>query len=360
MSYGQPWRCGRGQGRGATTPSPGTLRTGGRPLVGTPYARVAAALPDRGGSSGPAGVGEMVRRGRPERGNPKKRLPEAVLVHFRLTVPAALITGCARARGPRPHHQRRPPGGLPGAGGDLIECDVAREKTGAVLEELHQLGAGERGGIVVTTPTELRSPKPSGSRRWLPVTPRTRDLGVGRGAGRGGAEPTVSYHVFLVLAVILAAIAVITDSAVLVVGAMVVGPEFAAVAAAAPGSCWAGGAWSGAACGCSYSLHVRDRGGHPAGAARPCERAGHHRDVTRPRPEDRVHLAPRRVVVHRRPGRGRRRCPGAGDRETATMVGVFICVTTVPAAATSRSGSPSGTHEIAGRSRSSGSTSSGW
>jgi uncharacterized hydrophobic protein (TIGR00271 family) len=50
-----------------------------------------------------------------------------------------------------------------------------------------------------------------------------------------GAIPTVSFHVFLVLAVALAAIAVITDSAVLVVGAMVVGPEYSAVAAASAG-----------------------------------------------------------------------------------------------------------------------------
>jgi uncharacterized hydrophobic protein (TIGR00271 family) len=50
-----------------------------------------------------------------------------------------------------------------------------------------------------------------------------------------GAVPTVSYHVFLLLAVALAAIAVITDSAVLVVGAMVVGPEFSAVAAGSAG-----------------------------------------------------------------------------------------------------------------------------
>ena len=50
-----------------------------------------------------------------------------------------------------------------------------------------------------------------------------------------GAIPTVSFHVFLVLAVALAAVAVITDSAVLVVGAMVVGPEYSAVGAASAG-----------------------------------------------------------------------------------------------------------------------------
>ena len=49
------------------------------------------------------------------------------------------------------------------------------------------------------------------------------------------AAPPVSYYLFFVLASLLAAIAVITDSAVLVIGAMVVGPEFGTVAAVATG-----------------------------------------------------------------------------------------------------------------------------
>ena len=49
------------------------------------------------------------------------------------------------------------------------------------------------------------------------------------------SRPTVTFHAFLLLATILAGIAVLTDSPVLVVGAMVVGPEFAAVAAACTG-----------------------------------------------------------------------------------------------------------------------------
>ena len=69
-----------------------------------------------------------------------------------------------------------------------------------------------------------------------------------------GSVPTVSFHIFLVLAVALAAIAVVTDSAVLVVGAMVVGPEFSAVAAASAGIVLRQlGAGRGAACGCSCS-----------------------------------------------------------------------------------------------------------
>jgi uncharacterized hydrophobic protein (TIGR00271 family) len=45
----------------------------------------------------------------------------------------------------------------------------------------------------------------------------------------------LSFQVFLILAVLLAAIAVIQDSSILVVGAMVVGPEFTAIASACTG-----------------------------------------------------------------------------------------------------------------------------
>ncbi len=48
---GKPWRCGRGQSRGATTPSPMCHR----PLVGTPDARTPASR----GLSGPTGVGHQ-------------------------------------------------------------------------------------------------------------------------------------------------------------------------------------------------------------------------------------------------------------------------------------------------------------
>ena len=52
---------------------------------------------------------------------------------------------------------------------------------------------------------------------------------------RAESSGSWSYYVFLTLATLIAAVAVITDSAVLVVGAMVVGPEFGAVAALATG-----------------------------------------------------------------------------------------------------------------------------
>jgi uncharacterized hydrophobic protein (TIGR00271 family) len=161
-----------------------------------------------------------------------------VVVHFRLTSPANLtdrvvheltdqdwITNVTLQEGA----VLTPPG-------DLVECDVAREKAGVLLHMLEQLGLADVGGIVVTTPTGTPF---EAARRLEAAAPGHPDDAViweaVEAQAEAGAVPTVSYHVFLVLAVALAAVAVITDSSVLVVGAMVVGPEYSAVAAASAG-----------------------------------------------------------------------------------------------------------------------------
>lgn len=162
-----------------------------------------------------------------------------MLIHVRLTVPADL---CDPVRDLLLDHACTTnvtvqSGVLvkPG-GGDLIECDVAREQAGELLRALDRIGLDERGGIVIVTPTGTPFAE---ARRLERVAPGHPDDAViwdsVEAQAESGAVPTVSYLLFLVLAVVLAAIAVITDSAVLVVGAMVVGPEFSAIAAACAG-----------------------------------------------------------------------------------------------------------------------------
>jgi uncharacterized hydrophobic protein (TIGR00271 family) len=161
-----------------------------------------------------------------------------VLVHFRLTVPddlsepvRQLLLDSECVTNVTVHE-----GVCLAPEGDLIEADVAREKAGVILHHLNELDLDERGGILIDSPTgtpfreaerlEAAAPgHPDDAVIWEQVLGEAED----------GAQPTVSYVVFLVLAVILAAIAVVTDSAVLVVGAMVVGPEFSAIAAASIG-----------------------------------------------------------------------------------------------------------------------------
>lgn len=161
-----------------------------------------------------------------------------MLVHLRLTVPTELSEAVVRLL--VDHECATNVTFQEGASlvpeGDLVECDVAKELTGEVLRHLKDLGLDESGGILVSTPSawpfaaarrleELAPGDPDDAVIWDSVIDR----------GYAAARPTVTFHVFLVLATLLASIAVITDSAVLVIGAMVVGPEFGTVAAVALG-----------------------------------------------------------------------------------------------------------------------------
>lgn len=161
-----------------------------------------------------------------------------MLVHLRLTVPTALSDDVVTLL----QHEDRSANLTVTRGaslvpvGDLVECDVARELVGELLDRLRGLGLDETGGILITTPTATPF---AAARRLERSAPGDPDDAVIWEAVieqcYAASRPTVSFHVFLVLATLLAAIAVVTDSSVLVIGAMVVGPEFGTVAAIATG-----------------------------------------------------------------------------------------------------------------------------
>ncbi len=125
---------------------------------------------------------------------------------------------------------------LPGAAqdpvGDAIACDVAREGASDVVNTLRTLGIDEAGSIAIQTvdaaPTE-------NAQRAEAAAPGSPDDGVVwdivHTRAEDDARDSWSYYTFLTLATALATIAVIEDSPILVVGAMVVGPEFGLVVA---------------------------------------------------------------------------------------------------------------------------------
>lgn len=161
-----------------------------------------------------------------------------MLVHLRLTVPPDLSEAVLKALEDDPRLTNlavlrgvsvRPPG-------DLIELDVAREAANSVLSTLADLGVGKRGGIIVSpvgaNPFDAAAEVDKAA-HGDPDDAVVWDVVVERAVA--ASKSTWSFHLFLTIAVTLAAIAVITDSAILVVGAMVVGPEFATVAAVCVG-----------------------------------------------------------------------------------------------------------------------------
>lgn len=116
--------------------------------------------------------------------------------------------------------------------GDVIEVDVPRESANQIINTLVALGVQDEGTIkVLPVPTWI-------SKRGL----RAEEAAPGEGADavvwaevveRAYDESalTFTYLAFMILATLLAAIAVVTDSVILVIGAMVLGPEFVPIAA---------------------------------------------------------------------------------------------------------------------------------
>jgi uncharacterized hydrophobic protein (TIGR00271 family) len=127
---------------------------------------------------------------------------------------------------------------LPGASveppGDLMLADVAREAADGLVEALRGLGIDRDGAICLDAVDAAVSKRAETAERaapgdgsdavvWEQVV-RTTDA---------DSSLSISYLGFLTIATMLAAIAIINDSAILTVGAMVLGPEFAPLAALA-------------------------------------------------------------------------------------------------------------------------------
>jgi uncharacterized hydrophobic protein (TIGR00271 family) len=259
-----------------------------------------------------------------------------VLVHLRLTVPADLTERVSELliRHECTTNVTIQAGVVSKPVGDLVECDVAREEAGSLLRMLEELELDERGAIVIETPTGTPFRE---ARRLERVAPGHPDDAViweeVEAQAYAGAVATVSYLIFLVLAVILAAIAVLTDSAILVVGAMVVGPEFAAVAAAAAGIVlmrWTLVGRSLRLLGMSFTFAVAV----VTVLALLCRLVGWITPemVAAPRPNTGFIWHPEQWSLVVALVAGAAGALALAIQKTATMVGVFISVTTVPAA----------------------------
>jgi uncharacterized hydrophobic protein (TIGR00271 family) len=116
--------------------------------------------------------------------------------------------------------------------GDIIEADIPRETANEVVDALIALGVQEQGSIqLLPVGTWVsrrgfeaeRSAPGAGSDAvvWAEVTERAY----------AESSLTWTFVTFMILATLLAAIAISTDSVILIIGAMVLGPEFVPIAA---------------------------------------------------------------------------------------------------------------------------------
>jgi uncharacterized hydrophobic protein (TIGR00271 family) len=115
--------------------------------------------------------------------------------------------------------------------GDLVQCLVAIEAASAVVSGMRGMGVHERGSITLDRldATVSWAAREAGERApglsadavvWEEVESRVEAVSV----------LSASFLIYMMAATIIAAVAIITDSVVLLVGAMVVGPEFGPLA----------------------------------------------------------------------------------------------------------------------------------
>jgi len=115
--------------------------------------------------------------------------------------------------------------------GDVVLCDVAREDASVVIEDLKELGIPRDGSIALeqidsqlsdaADRAERAAPgAPSDAVVWEEVEARTSET----------AELAGNYLIFFTIACLIASVGIFLGSPILIVGAMVVGPEFGPIA----------------------------------------------------------------------------------------------------------------------------------
>ena len=155
------------------------------------------------------------------------------MLHLRLVVPPYLVPTVLRRLEGAPEvinlwHLR---GAVSKPPGDLVSCDVAKEEGSRVLTELRELGLDRLGSIAVenvdasvshvaVAAEEAAAGSPADAVVWEEVENRLSE----------SATLSVSFLLLITIATLIAAVGIVTDSIVLIIGAMVVGPEYGPIA----------------------------------------------------------------------------------------------------------------------------------
>jgi hypothetical protein len=113
-----------------------------------------------------------------------------------------------------------------------VSCDVVRASANRLIERLRSTGVVERGGITVTELETVISAAASRAQAEVP-TPEIDTIVWEEVSARTSDESrfSVTFGVLMVLAGIIATIAIVTNKPVLIVGAMIVSPDYGPMAA---------------------------------------------------------------------------------------------------------------------------------
>ncbi|MFE2288407.1 DUF389 domain-containing protein [Streptomyces sp. NPDC059443] len=129
---------------------------------------------------------------------------------------------------------------LPGAArippGDIVMCDVAREAGDELLHELRKLSIDKDGSIAVENIDLSLSERADRAEEEAPG--EAADAVLWEQLSEATHEEstlTITYSAFMIVATMIAACGVVLDNAILIVGAMAVGPEFGPLAGVCTG-----------------------------------------------------------------------------------------------------------------------------
>jgi uncharacterized hydrophobic protein (TIGR00271 family) len=122
------------------------------------------------------------------------------------------------------------------ADGDVIVADVLRENANELIDRIHALDVDQLGELSLIEIEATRSESAHRASReargrasdvivWTLLETRVHPDGV----------PSIAFFCFMACAALIATVGIVVDSAILIVGAMVVGPEFGPLAAFAVG-----------------------------------------------------------------------------------------------------------------------------
>ncbi|MGJ5753918.1 putative hydrophobic protein (TIGR00271 family) [Streptomyces puniciscabiei] len=115
--------------------------------------------------------------------------------------------------------------------GDVVMCDVAREAGDELIHGLRRMGLDETGSIAVEDIDLMLSRRADKAEEEAPGEGADAVLWEGlTEATHEESTLSVTYLAFITLATMIAACGVVLDNAVLIVGAMAVGPEFGPLA----------------------------------------------------------------------------------------------------------------------------------
>jgi len=159
----------------------------------------------------------------------------ATMIHLRIVVPSQSVgeaLGLLEAA-PSTVNLVHLAGAVRQPAGDLVLCDVAREDASLMIDDLKELGVERDGSIsLVTIDSQVsdtaRKAELAAERHMPPVGPVVWEEVEARTSE--STELGGNFVIFMVLACLIASVGIYLGSPILIVGAMVVGPEFGPLA----------------------------------------------------------------------------------------------------------------------------------